>query len=44
MKRARLRYMNGKFEEAMTTLEEGFNILSIKKRYDPHYMKRFAAE
>lgn len=28
----------------MNILYEGFNIDSIKKRYDPTYMKRFMAE
>jgi len=28
----------------MSTLCNGFNIDSIKKRYDPNYMKRFMAE
>ena len=28
----------------MSILCDGFNIDSIKKRYDPHYMQRFMAE
>jgi len=28
----------------MNQLCDGFNIDSIKKRYDPNYMKRFMAE
>ena len=28
----------------MNILYEGFNIDSIKKRYDPNFMKRFMAE
>lgn len=28
----------------MNSLCEGFNIESLKKRFDPHYMKRFFAE
>ena len=36
--------MNGKFEEAMTALQDGFNIMSIRKRYDPNFMKWFMAE
>lgn len=28
----------------MNVLFDGFNIDSIKKRYDPNYMKRFMAE
>jgi hypothetical protein len=34
----------GKFDDALKRLYEGFNVESIKKRYDPHYMKRFFAE
>lgn len=44
VKRAKLKCMQGKFEEAMNALCEGFNIESLKKRFDPHYMKRFFAE
>lgn len=44
LKRAKLKYMQGKYEEAMNTLCEGFNIESIRRRFDPKYMKRFAAE
>ena len=28
----------------MNSLCEGFNIDSLKKRFDPHYMRRFMAE
>jgi hypothetical protein len=44
LKRAKLKNSQGKYEEAMNTLCEGFNIDSIKKRFDPQYMKRFMAE
>lgn len=44
LKRAKLKYMQGKYEDAMNILCDGFNIESIKKRYDPNYMKRFMAE
>jgi hypothetical protein len=44
VKRAKLKFMQGKFEEAMNALCEGFNIESLKKRYDSNYMKRFFAE
>ena len=44
LKRAKLKYSQGKYEEAMNQLCDGFNIDSIKKRYDPNYMKRFMAE
>ena len=38
LKRAKLEYKMGKFDKSMNSLYEGFNIESIKKRYDPHYM------
>lgn len=44
LKRAKLKYSQGKYEEAMNTLQEGFNIDSLKRRYNPHYMKRLAIE
>jgi len=44
LKRARLKYMQGKYEEAMNTLSEGFNINSIKKRFDPKFMKHLAGD
>ena len=44
LKRSKLKFMNGKFEEAMKALQDGFNILSIRKRYDPNFMKWFMAE
>jgi len=28
----------------MNTIYDGFNVESIKKRFDPQYMKRFMAE
>jgi hypothetical protein len=34
----------GRFDDALKRLYEGFNVESIKKRYDPNYMKRFFAE
>jgi hypothetical protein len=34
----------GKFDAALNRLYEGFNVESIKKRYDPKYMQRFMAE
>lgn len=36
--------MKGLYEEAMNVLYEGFNVESIKKRFDPNFMKRFMAE
>ena len=44
LKRAKLMYMEGKFEDSMNALYQGFNIESIKKRFDPKYMQRFFAE
>jgi len=44
LKRALLRFKEGKFDEALNILDEGFNIESIKKRFDPYYMRRFMAE
>lgn len=44
LKKAKLLYQQGKYEEAMNKLHEGFNIMSIKKRNDPNFMKRFMAE
>lgn len=44
LKRAKLKYSQGKYEEAMNILCDGFNIDSIKKRFDPNFMKRFMAE
>jgi hypothetical protein len=44
LKRAKLMAKEGKFDDALKRLYEGFNVESIKKRYDPHYMKRFFAE
>jgi len=37
-------YREGRFEDALKRLYDGFNVESIKKRYDPHFMKRFFAE
>jgi hypothetical protein len=44
LKRAKLKYSQGKYEDAINILYDGFNIDSIKKRYDPNFMKRFMAE
>jgi len=37
-------YREGKFDDALKRLYDGFNVESIKKHYDPNYMKRFFAE
>jgi len=44
LKRAKLMYKEGKYDDALKRLYDGFNVESIKKRYDPHYMQRFMAE
>lgn len=44
LKRAKLKFSSGLYEEARLILCDGFNIDSIKKRYDPNFMKRFMAE
>jgi hypothetical protein len=40
MKRAKLFYKNGEYAKAESTISEGFNIISLKKRFDPNYMKQ----
>jgi hypothetical protein len=40
MKRARMFYKNGDYASAETALAEGFNIISLKKRFDPNYLKQ----
>lgn len=44
LKRAQLMYKQGRFEDALKRLYDGFNVDSIKKRYDPDYFKRLLAE
>ncbi len=44
LKRAMLMYKEGKFDDALKRLYDGFNVDSIRKRFDPNYMKRFMAE
>lgn len=44
LKRALLMFKEGKFEDALKRLYDGFNVDSIKKHFDPHYMRRFFAE
>ena len=44
LKRAILMFKEGKYDDALKRLYDGFNVDSIKKRYDPHYMQRFMAE
>jgi hypothetical protein len=44
LKRAKLMAKEGKFDDALKRLYDGFNVESIKKRYDPKYMQRFFAE
>jgi hypothetical protein len=44
LKRALLLYREGKYDESLKRLYDGFNVESIKKRFDPYYMRRFLAE
>ena len=37
-------FKEGRYEDALKRLYDGFNVESIKKRYDPYYMRRFLAE
>lgn len=41
LKRARLKYTQGKYEESMNTLAEGFNIASIRRYFDPVYREKW---
>jgi len=43
LKRAKLQVKEGQFQRAFTTIQSGFNIISLKKRYDPSYLKTFIA-
>ena len=44
LKRSKLKYSQGKYEEAMNGLCEGFNIESLKMHYNPKDMKKFFGE
>lgn len=44
LKRAQLMYKEGKFDDALKRLYDGFNVDSIRKRFDPKYMKRLIAD
>ena len=44
LKRAKLMAKEGRFDDALKRLYEGFNVESIKKRYDPNYMKRLIGD
>lgn len=44
LKRAMLMYREGKYDDALKRLYDGFNVESIKKRFDPKYMKRLIAD
>jgi hypothetical protein len=44
LKRAKLMAKEGKFDNALKRLYDGFNVESIKKHLDPKYMQRFFAE
>lgn len=43
LRRARLKYSQGKYEEAMNILYDGFNVDSIKRRFDPNFLKKSRA-
>lgn len=40
LKRAKFKFDEGKFDESMNTLYEGFNIDSIKRRFDEKYREK----
>lgn len=42
LKRARMKFMNGKYDDAMNTLFQGFNVESLKKKYDLNYRMKEA--
>jgi hypothetical protein len=44
LKRAMLMFKEGKFDDALKRLYDGFNVDSIRKRFDPVYMKRLIIE
>ena len=44
LKRALLMFKDGRYEDALKRLYDGFNVESIKKRFDPYYMRRYLAE
>ena len=44
LKRALMKFGSGLYDDARNILCDGFNIDSIKKRFDPNFMKRFMAE
>lgn len=44
LKRAVLMYKDGKYDDALKRLYDGFNVDSIRKRFDPKYMKRLIAD
>lgn len=44
LKRAKLMYKEGKFEEALKRLYDGFNVESIRRRFNPDYMKKMVVE
>jgi hypothetical protein len=44
LKRAKLKYLQGKYEEAMNTLSEGFNINSIRRYFDTAFREKWHKE
>lgn len=37
-------YKEGKFDEALKRLYDGFNVESIRRRFNPDYMKKMVVE
>lgn len=44
LKKAQLEYNQGDFKKAMSVLSEGFNIYSLRRFYEPGFIKREKAE
>ncbi len=44
LKRAQFMFREGKFDDALKRLQEGFNIESIRKRYEPQEMKKLIVQ
>jgi len=44
LKKAQLEYNQGDYKKAMSKLSEGFNIYSLRRRFEPGFIKREKAE
>lgn len=44
LKRAQFMFREGKFDDALKRLYEGFNVESIRKRYEPQEMKKLIVQ